>query len=83
MKTINLAPTWRSALPIMIAAIEDGTAEGRRIAREELARMATLADQANERGDLLAEIVNMRPAVFRLMKTKIRATLTRQMKEAR
>ncbi len=42
--TIDMTPTWRAVLPIMIAAIQDGTFEGKKIAREELERMADLAD---------------------------------------
>lgn len=42
--TIDLTPTWVSILPIMIACIKDGSPEGQKIAREELARMAGLAD---------------------------------------
>lgn len=45
METIDLTPTWAAVLPILLAAVEDGTAEGRKIAREELARMAGLADK--------------------------------------
>lgn len=46
--TIDLTPTWRGILPALLAAMTDGTAEGRRIAREELTRMAALADERNE-----------------------------------
>lgn len=45
METIDLTPTWAAVLPILLTAVEDGTFEGRKIAREELARMAGLADK--------------------------------------
>lgn len=48
MKTIDITPTWKSILPILIAGIKDGTCEGRQIAIEELARMAEAADKYNE-----------------------------------
>ncbi|MDO3558179.1 hypothetical protein [Ralstonia pseudosolanacearum] len=46
-KTIKLTPTWASLLGVYLAVLEDGNAEGRRIAKEELARMAQAADQWN------------------------------------
>lgn len=48
METIDLTPTWAAVLPVLLAAIENGTDEGRRMAREELARMAQAADKYNE-----------------------------------
>lgn len=42
--TIDLTPTWSGILPALLAVIENGTPEGQKIAREELQRMATLAD---------------------------------------
>jgi hypothetical protein len=45
IRTIDLTPTWSAVLPIFIAALQDGTPEGQRAAKEELARMAALADQ--------------------------------------
>lgn len=44
-KTIDLTPTWAAALPMLLAALVYGSAEGQRIAREELQRMAELADR--------------------------------------
>ena len=46
MKTIDITPTWEAVLPLLLAAFEDGTPEGRRMAREELRRMASIADLA-------------------------------------
>lgn len=45
MKTIDVTPTWTDVLPVLLAAIEDGTFEGQKVAREELFRMAELADR--------------------------------------
>lgn len=46
---IDMTPTWRGILPILLAALEDGTPEGKRIAREEIQRMADAADLWNAR----------------------------------
>ena len=46
--TIDVTPTWQAVLPILFAALEDGTDEGKKIAREELRRMAQAADRYNE-----------------------------------
>lgn len=43
-ETIDMTPTWEGMLPVYIAVIENGSFEGQRIAREELKRMAKLAD---------------------------------------
>lgn len=45
VETIDFTPTWQAVLPIMIAAIENGTFEGRKLAIAELNRMASLADR--------------------------------------
>lgn len=45
VKMIDITPQWIGVLPIMIMAIENGTPEGRKIAIEELQRMAALADK--------------------------------------
>lgn len=47
VRTIDATPTWAAILPMLRAAIENGTPEGRRIAWEELARMAQAADNWN------------------------------------
>ncbi len=44
---IDLTPTWQGILPLLLAALEDGTDQGKQIAREELQRMAKAADAAN------------------------------------
>lgn len=42
--TIDMTPTWAGILPALLAALINGTQEGQRIAREELARLAKIAD---------------------------------------
>jgi hypothetical protein len=44
MKTINITPTWENILPTLLAVIENGNFEGRKVALEEITRMAQLAD---------------------------------------
>ena len=45
--TIDLTPTWRGVLPMLLAGIENGTPESRKIAIEELQKMAEAADLYN------------------------------------
>ena len=47
-KYIDVTPTWSQILPALLALLETGTAEGRRTARDELERMAALADRLVE-----------------------------------
>lgn len=46
MDGLSLNMTWKTAARVAIAALEDGTAEGKRLAREEIMRMADVADFA-------------------------------------
>ena len=48
VSTILFEPTWMALLPVFFAVLENGTDEGRQIAREELKRMARAADRYNE-----------------------------------
>ena len=48
MQTIDITPTWQHAMPILIMALENGTEQGKRAAREELMRLAKLVDEANQ-----------------------------------
>ncbi|SPA50629.1 hypothetical protein [Cupriavidus taiwanensis] len=52
-RVIDVTPTWSAVLPYLLVGIESGNAEGKRIAREELARMARAADlyNASRKGD--------------------------------
>lgn len=47
VRAIDATPTWAAILPMLRLAIENGTADGRAIAWEELARMARAADKWN------------------------------------
>lgn len=42
--TIDMTPSWAGVLPIYLMALHDGSLEAQRGAREELTRMAGLAD---------------------------------------
>lgn len=50
MKTIDMTPTWESAVKIYIAVLENENAsfEGKRIAREELIFLAKTVDQLSK-----------------------------------
>jgi len=48
---IDMTPTWRAILPYLLLGIENGNAEGRKIAIEELQRMADAADAYNKSVD--------------------------------
>jgi hypothetical protein len=50
--TIDLTPSWRSLVPIFVAAIEDGTPTGRAMAIEEIYRLADFADKTNSENKL-------------------------------
>ena len=43
-KTIDMTPSWEGAVSYLILILESGTSEGKQIAKEELRRMAKLAD---------------------------------------
>ncbi len=45
MKHIELKMTWTAAMPILIAALQDGTDQGKEAARVELMRLARALDQ--------------------------------------
>lgn len=45
---VDLTPTWRGILPALIMVLENGSNEGRDLAKDELRRMAHAADQWNE-----------------------------------
>jgi hypothetical protein len=46
-ETVDITPSWGFAAQVIAAALEDGTAEGKRLAREELFRMAKALDAQN------------------------------------
>ena len=45
LKTLTLAPTWSDIVPIIARALIHGDENGQRIARQELDRMAEMADR--------------------------------------
>ena len=47
--TIDMTPTWESAVKILMAVLENQNAsfEGKRVAREELVRLAQIIDKQN------------------------------------
>lgn len=47
-ETIDITPSWRGILPLLVALIENSNEEGRATALEELGRMAAAADAYNE-----------------------------------
>ena len=50
-ETIKMDMTWSAAARIYIAALEDGTAIGKQMAREEIMRMAAILDQLKQQED--------------------------------
>ena len=42
---IDMTPTWSDILPGLIAMLQNGTYESKKVATEELTKMAKLADQ--------------------------------------
>jgi hypothetical protein len=47
MKTIDITPTWEQAVRIYLLVLEDGTEEGKDMARKELLRLARTYDALN------------------------------------
>ena len=47
MKHIDMTPTWAGLMPAFFAVFENGTEEGKKIAREELMRLARALDAVN------------------------------------
>jgi hypothetical protein len=56
--TIDLTPTWKGVLRLLLAGYSDGNATGRAIALEELGRMADLADSANTMRAAIADALD-------------------------
>jgi hypothetical protein len=46
---LDMTPTWGAIMPALLAALQDGTGEGKRIARAELLRLAGEIDALNAR----------------------------------
>lgn len=51
VKSINVTPTWRGILPMLVALIENSNDKGRSAAIAELQRMADAADAYNKLSD--------------------------------
>lgn len=45
---IDVTPTWKGAMPIILRALESGTPKGKELAREELRDLAVKLDEMNE-----------------------------------
>lgn len=45
--SIDMTPTWQGVMPMLLAAVRDGTPKGRHEASAEINRLAGLADRAN------------------------------------
>ena len=45
--TINLQPSWTMIMPGLIHILEEGTEEGKKMARQELYRLAVEVDKVN------------------------------------
>ena len=46
-RTIDMTPTWAAIMPAIVACLQSGTAEGRRIAAAELYKLAEQVDALN------------------------------------
>lgn len=56
---VDLTPTYRGVLPVLLAAIVDGTPHGREMARQELLRMADVADLFNVHAERLDKALGL------------------------
>lgn len=45
----DITPTWRAAAEVILMCLENGTDEGKRLARDEVRLMARLLDESNSR----------------------------------
>jgi hypothetical protein len=44
VEVIDITPTWAQAAEVYVVAMQDGTAEGKRLAAEEIRRMGRMID---------------------------------------
>lgn len=51
IRTIDLTPTWTAILPVLVVALTDGSDKAKALAKEELQRMAQIADSASRKDD--------------------------------
>jgi hypothetical protein len=45
---IDVKITWKGVMPLILIALENGTGEGQDMARQELVRLATVADEGEK-----------------------------------
>lgn len=68
---IDLAPTWRGLMPLLITALQEGTPQAQSSAREELFRLADHADRMNRFSKnltgLIAEVAATPPEEIDIM----------------
>lgn len=64
-RVIDMTPTWAGILPGLLAILESGTGEGRKIAREELTRLASIADSFIAEQKSAADVVAEYPLAAR------------------
>lgn len=48
METVEIKHTWEQIIGVLLRILEDGDEQGKKIAREEIIRMAKVADLAIE-----------------------------------
>lgn len=48
MKTIDITPSWEGVLPTLLILLADAGKEGKKVAHEELLKMARAADLYNK-----------------------------------
>lgn len=69
-KTIDLTPSWETAAEILILVLDNGTEEGKRLAKEEIRNMAKAADRslalAKEYNNLLTKVKEQGEQIERL-----------------
>ena len=61
-RTIDCTPTWEAATRIYLTVLESGNAEGKKIAREELLRLAKAYDTLQKEYNKLVDTANVKPA---------------------
>ena len=61
-RTIDCTPTWEAATRIYLTVLENGNAEGKKAAREELLRLAKAYDTLQTEYNKLVDKVNVKPA---------------------
>lgn len=55
-KTVDMTPSWSTAMDILILMLESGDDEGKALAKQELRSLAKQVDQKNAINEILTEI---------------------------